>query len=628
MCGIAGMITPQVSPPQREELVACMNRQMLHRGPDEGGLCSIDECTLGMRRLSIYDPANGHQPMRSPEGRHTIVFNGAIYNFRELRHELEGHGHRFNTECDTEVLLAAFAQWGAACTTHLRGMYAFAVWDKHRRQLTLARDPLGIKPLYYTFENGTLLFASEVNALLSTGRVQRDLDQGAVVDFLRWFSVPAPRTLYRAVRALQPGEIIQWEEGRLSSDCNWTLERLAKRKPNLSRAACAEELKGELTAAIRAHMSADVPVGAFLSGGIDSALITALMARESGSRLKTFSVGLEHESYDESTQAAESAAFLRTEHHTFMLSGGRVAHDISRIVAAMDQPTGDGVNTYYASLAAREGGVTVALSGLGGDEIFGGYPSFGDIPRLARLLPRWRMVPGPLRSLAVAALRRGDMRKLKLADFLDYASDASTAAALHRRVNSEPSVTGLLRPEFRHPDLLGSPLHPRHDRIAAALKDRHPADVASAYELQGYMADVLLHDSDMMSMRHSLELRVPFVDIPLLSWAWSQNPAHKYTDGHPKHLLTLAFRDILPPGTITRRKRGFSLPFDAWMRAELRPFLDDAFSPTSIAACPFLDPAEVQGRWAAYLARQDTREWSRLWSLAMLISVCKRGGNS
>jgi asparagine synthase (glutamine-hydrolysing) len=444
------------------------------------------------------------------------------------------------------------------------------------------------------------------------------------VDYLRWFSVPAPRTLYRGIRSLQPGEILHLEDGHHAGDGAWTLERLPTRKPNATRAACAEELKEELRSAIRAHMLADVPVGAFLSGGVDSSLITALMCRESGSRLKTFSVGLEDEALDESSEAAQAAAFLGTDHHCFRLTGNRVAHDIGTIVAAMDQPTGDGVNTYYASLAAREGGVTVALSGLGGDEIFGGYPSFGDIPRLGRMLPRWRLVPSPLRSLAVAALRRGDMRKLKLADFLDYAADASEAAALHRRVNSEPSVSGLLKPEFRTAATLGSPLHPRHARIASALEHRHAADIASAYELQGYMADVLLHDSDMMSMRHSLELRVPFVDLPLLAWAWSQKPEHKYTPGQPKHLLTLAFRDILPPGTTARRKRGFSLPFDSWMRAELRPFLEHVFTPASIAACPLLDVAEVQGRWASYLAKRDPREWSRVWSLAMLISACGR----
>jgi len=613
-----------MTPPQREEIVARMNKRMLHRGPDEGGLHSDGTCTLGMRRLAIFDPANGHQPMRTQDGRYTIVFNGAIYNFMALRRELEGHGHRFSTRCDTEVLLAAFAQWGEACVAYLRGMFAFAIWDSHRRRVTLMRDPLGIKPLYYACTADGLIWASEVEALFASGQCRREINPLAVVEYLRWFAIPAPFTLYKGISSLQPGEILRWEDGHLTTTGAWTLDRMPKLPPAGSAREATEQLRWVFRDTIRAHIAADVPVGAFLSGGIDSSLVVALMARETGTRLKTFSVGMDDPTYDESSEAEDSAAHIGTEHHTFRLTGQRVASDIDDLLASMDQPSGDGVNTYYAAQAAREGGVTVALSGLGSDELFGGYPSAHEVPAISGMLPKWRMIPGFLRSPIVALLRRGDTRKLKLADFLAYATNPCEVAALQRRVNAEPLVLDLLRADFRSTAGLGSPLHPRHTTIAKALVGRDARDIASAYELQGYMADVLLHDSDKMSMRHSLELRTPFVDVPLLNWVWSQKPDTKHGFTRPKGLLVEAFKDLLPPATVARRKRGFSLPFDRWLRCELKEFMNDTFQPDMIKRCPVLDPVEVRGRWTSFLSRQDPREWSRLWSLAVLIRHCNR----
>src|SRR5476651_1497432 len=294
MCGIAGFIHGNLAPAARATAVARMNAAMPHRGPDDGGDGTWGPATLGMRRLAIFDPANGHQPMSTPDGRWHLVFNGAIYNFRELRARLEAAGHVFHTQCDTEILLGALAEWGEAALPRLRGMFAFAAWDAHEQTLLLARDPFGIKPLYYTAApGGGLLFASELNALLASGQVPAAIDPAAASAYLAWLAVPAPQTIYRNVLSLRPGECATWRDGRLTLKTFWSLTDAAHADlaPCASRAEFITGLRGQLENTIRAHMLADVPVGAFLSGGLDSAAVVALMTKLGGARLKTFSIG-------------------------------------------------------------------------------------------------------------------------------------------------------------------------------------------------------------------------------------------------------------------------------------------------------------------------------------------------
>lgn len=623
MCGIAGVIDPQALPPLREEAVGRMCQAMLHRGPDDGGLYSSATATLGMRRLAIFDPANGHQPMISPGGRLALVFNGAIYNHRELRAEL-ARGWEFRTQCDTEVLLAAFARWGEDCLDRLRGMYAFAVWDDHEQTLFLARDPYGIKPLYFRTDGQALQFASELNAFRAGG-FPAEIDPVAVADYLGWFAVPAPRTIYRGIRSLRPGESATWRAGRMTLDRFWTFRTISDDiSVCRSRKSFLGELRERLTDSIRAHALADVPVGAFLSGGLDSAVVVGLMSRQSSSPLRTFSVGFAEAEFSEADDAAATARHFGTEHSTFILRPRQLANDIERIVGEFDQPTGDGLNTYYVSAAARAGGVTVGLSGLGGDELFGGYPSFRDLPRLARLLPLWRALPRSLRRQLLKPLRRGDTRRRKLADFLQYAHDIHQLAAMQRRVFSEPRRRALMGSGAEPAAGSMSPFHPELEALANDLLHAEPVELAAAWELRTYMADVLLRDSDVMSMRHSLELRVPFVDRPLIEWLWKQ-PAHfRFTPGHPKSALAAAVPDLLPPDLASRRKRGFALPMDLWMRGELRPFLEETFSDSSLERARFFDRATVQASWHSFLHSSDPRHWSRVWSLAVAIAFVNR----
>ncbi len=620
MCGIAGFISPQHSPETRQSAVERMCESMQHRGPDDAGVFSSEIATLGMRRLAIFDPANGRQPMATADGRFQIVFNGAIYNFPELRAELETIGTTFNTACDTEVLLAAFAHWGEQCLPRLRGMFAFAVWDSAEQQLFLARDPFGIKPLYYAHTATSLLFASELNALLASGAVEAKFDPAALNAALSYLAVPAPRTIYKGLRSLRPGECATFQNGQFTVRSYWTFLDAANANVDVcrSRRKFNLELRSRLEDSIRAHSLADVPVGAFLSGGLDSSTLVALMQRTGSAKLKTFSIGFDEAEFSESTEAEEAARHFGTDHQTFILTGERVAADIETILASYDQPTGDAINSYYVSEVARAGGVTVALSGLGGDELFGGYPWFETTPRLARWLPWWRRLPSPLRDNLLARLQRGDSRAQKLADFLRHARDFNELAALQRRNFSESARRNLLNGDVNYTP---------HDELAflpAELPDAEPFEIVSAWEMRTYMADVLLRDSDVMSMHHSLELRVPFVDRPLVEWLWNQKTCYKYTPGQPKSALARAVRDLLPRETAKRAKRGFSLPMADWMRGPLRPFLEEVFSLPNITRSGLFDGAGVQARWQQFTSGTDSREWSRVWTLAVAVAFVNR----
>jgi len=602
-----------------------MCASMIHRGPDDSGMASRGPATIGMRRLSIFDPVNGQQPMVTPDGRFTIVFNGAIYNFRELQAELEASGWGFRTHCDTEVLLAALAQWGREALKRLRGMFAFALWDSADESLLLARDPFGIKPLYFAHDGDRLLFASEVAALLASGAVSGEIDPASVADYLAWFAVPAPRTIYRQVFSLQPGECMLFSRGKREIHAGWSFGSIpADPSPCATRAEFIKRLREQLDDTIREHVIADVPVGAFLSGGLDSAVVAGLMSRASGNALKTFSIGFEEDGFSEADDAEASAHHFGAIHHTRILTGDEVARDLDKFLAACDQPTGDGVNTYYASQTAQQGGVKVALSGLGGDELFGGYPSFRTIPTLAGKLPLWGRVPRPLRALAAGLLNRGGTRARKLSDFLLHASDAHELGALNRRVFSESKRWQMLAPDAQATIKDSPPFHPQLESLRAAVSMDDLFSLVSAWELRTYMADVLLRDSDVMSMRQSIELRVPFIDRPLIEWLWRQPSRFKDDHRHPKSVLAAAASDVLPAGMLSRRKRGFTLPFAIWMRSDLRPFLDHTFSAGSIGQSALFSTVPVQSMWSDFVSGGDNREWSRVWSLAVLINFVNR----
>jgi asparagine synthase (glutamine-hydrolysing) len=581
--------------------------------------------TVGMRRLAIFDPVNGHQPMTTPDGRYTIVFNGAIYNFRILQEELESIGWRFRTRCDTEVLLAALAHWGKEALGRLRGMFAFALWDSREQSLLAARDPFGVKPLYYAHEGPRLVFASEVAAIVASGTNAGEIDPQSAAEYLAWLSVPAPRTIYKGIRCLRPGEYLRFCQGEISVLPAWRFDSIpTDPNPCKTRGEFIHGLRSHLEDSIRAHVIADVPVGAFLSGGLDSAVVAGLMSRLSGNVLKTFTIGFEENGFSEADEAEMTARHLGAVHHTRILTGDEVARDVDSIIAACDQPTGDGVNTYYASQTAVRGGVKVALSGLGGDELFGGYPSFRTLPALASWLPAWGRLPTSLRALIASALERGGTRARKLSNFLLNARDPHELAALQRIVFPTGRRKSLLAADVWATIEGAAPFHPQLESLRAEIGTEDFFPVVSAWEMRTYMADVLLRDSDVMSMRNSLELRVPFVDRPLIEWLWRQPTAFKDDRRRPKSALAEATADILPPGMAQRKKRGFTMPFPNWMRTDLRPFLEDVFSPASVSRSGLFSTDAIRKLWNGFAAGGDDREWSRVWSMGVLVAFVNR----
>jgi asparagine synthase (glutamine-hydrolysing) len=505
-------------------------------------------------------------------------------------------------------------------------MYAFALWDSADESLLLARDPFGIKPLYYAETAGRFLFASEISSLVASGAVASEIDPSSLAEYLAWFAVPAPRTIYRNIDSLQPGHSLKLRAGKREDKVSWSFPVASCPAPEAGdRPGFVRQLREKLDDSIRAHVLADVPVGAFLSGGLDSAVIAGLMSKASGNVLKTFSIGFEEDDFSEADSAEATAKFLGSIHHTHILTGDEVAADIDRFLDACDQPTGDGVNTYYASKIAQEGGVKVALSGLGGDELFGGYPSFNQLPRLESNLRLWRRLPGAARSLATNAMARGGSRWQKLGDFLSHASDMHELGAMSRRVFSMRRQGSMLSGDALEAAIRNGPFHPQLGAIRAQLLGADSFSLISAWELRTYMADVLLRDSDVMSMRHSIELRVPFIDRPLIEWLWAQPSALKSDPKRPKSALQEAAQDVLPPELMGRKKRGFTLPFPIWMRMQLRPFIEDVLSPGSIARSGYFNGKPIRELWNRYLSGGNDAEWSRVWSMAILIAFVNRG---
>jgi asparagine synthase (glutamine-hydrolysing) len=610
----------------REAAVRRMVARQRHRGPDDEGMISAGAATLGMCRLAIFDPAHGHQPMQTANGRFHLVFNGAIYNYRELRSELAALGASFRTECDTEVLLAAYAQWGDECVHRLRGMFAFAVWDSREQRLFAARDPLGIKPLYYArLPDDTFVFASELNALFAAQLLPREIDPVAVGDYLAWFAVPAPRTIYRWVANLPPGHGVTVDaHGVGSSSAWWRMPESHPRPAQIRYEDFIAELREKLRDTIRAHRLADVPVGAFLSGGLDSTAVVALMSQTGASRLKTFSLIFNEAEFSEQDSARLAAKAIGTEHFEEVLTGERIAADLPHILGLLDQPTGDGINTYYVSRAAQAGGVKVALSGLGGDELFGGYPSFLDMPRFAAWIPAWRQLPGVVRQRIIALLKRRGTRARKLADFLESARDLHELCSLRRRVLSESARLELLAPEARRLAIRQGSNHPMLDDFVFDLLGADPIQIVSAWEMRTYMSDVLLRDSDVFSMANSLELRVPFVDRVFVEWWWNQPREFRFNAKRPKAALADAVADCVPSEIRARQKRGFALPYPIWMRSTLRPFLSDMFSPDALSHCPWLDQEATRREWLTFDNSSDDSNWGRVWTLAILIAFANR----
>jgi len=633
MCGIVGIVARggSVDP----DLLERATQSLAHRGPDDSGTVIIRENVpepveigLGNRRLAILDLSPlGHQPMHDSETGNWIAYNGEIYNFRQIREALEREGASFRGHSDTEVLLRAYGRWGESCLAKLRGMFGFAIWDAQRHKLFLARDPMGIKPLYHFASERYFLFASELRTLLGTGHVPRSLDRAGLLNYLTFGSAYDPVTLVEGISSLPPGHSLTWESGKLTEKMYWDLgstqQACSHNVPasNAERQRVEDELHAELAESIRMRMVSDVPVGVFLSGGIDSSTVTGILSR-SGERLNTFSIVFREAAYSEAEYSRLVARTFNTEHHELLVSQGDALAAIAPALGAMDQPTVDGLNTYFVSRQARAAGIKVVLSGLGGDELYAGYSTFHNIPRMERFLQIWNIFPKAFQRCVSGAVGR------VLSD-TDQSRKLSALATENGNLIHPYFLSRMVFTPQQRAALLSSIGSLELDRSRAALGEcvsramsLDPINRVSYLESRCYMLNTLLRDTDMMSMAHGLEVRVPLIDHLLAEKLIALPGAWKIDRQTPKPMLVGALRGSLPERVIHRPKRGFTLPFEHWLKDELQEEVEATLG--KVAAGPLskiLNAAAVESVWKDF--QHGRTSWSRPWSLYVLERWCE-----
>ena len=650
MCGIAGAVrfVPQGAPssPGLAGLVERISAAQRHRGPDGDGLwqSSGQEVVFGHRRLAVLDLSEaGAQPMIDADSGCAVTFNGEIYNFAEIRRDLEALGETFRSSGDTEVVLKAHKRWGIDAVKRFRGIFALALWDPRARAVHLVRDPLGIKPLYWTVSRDAasggevVLFASEVRALLASGAVPRRLDPAAVASYLWHGFVVGPHTIVEGVHLLPAATILTLEAGAGGARRQreyWHLPSSADRRTSVA------DLREELASAVSLQLVADVPLGVFLSGGVDSSAVAALASRALPGGVHTFSIGFDVPAYDETAYAQRVADAVKSRHTRCVLTEESFHEQLPDAFTAIDQPTFDGINTYFVSRAARGAGMTVALAGTGGDEVFGGYPSFVEIPRMMRTLRAagWRYLAGMVDGAATLGARLAstlswDLLKVappqtrwgKVADVARAGGDAlglyQVSYALFTRETQTVLADRVVRQAQREQP------HGLPVGVAAAWRQRiagsEPRHAVSSLELSSFVGERLLRDTDAASMAVGLEVRVPLLDHVLAETAAGIDPARRFSPPGRKQLLRDLALSGLDPAIFDRPKRGFVLPIDTWARRRLRAPMEAVFADGELAARAGLRGEALKTLWRSFSEGRKGLYWSRVWALYVLLSWCR-----
>ncbi|MBL4705514.1 MAG: asparagine synthase (glutamine-hydrolyzing) [Flavobacteriales bacterium] len=613
MCGIVGIVGLKgIKKP--EQVLNQMVQKMKHRGPDDNSTWIKEDVAFGHARLSIIDLGDqSNQPFTSEDGRYTIVFNGEIYNYQELKKTLD---YPFRTNSDTEVLLAAYIKWGADCCRMLNGMFAFAIHDNEENEVFIARDRLGIKPLYFYNATDNFVFASEIRSLLECPIVPRKISQDALVDYLRYQTVQAPNTILKDVEMLPPGHYIKVAEDDIEIGKYWDLvENRDRSGLRMSRDEVKIEIRSKLLTAVERRLVANVPFGAFLSGGIDSSALVGLMS-ESATDVKTFSITFEEAEFSEAKYARMVAEKFGTDHTEIQLSPTDFLKDLPDALNAMDHPSGDGPNTYIVSKATKEAGVTMVLSGLGGDELFAGYDIFKrsvelhnkrwlqSFPKVAR-----KGIGGALKMIkpSVASNKINEILRADKMHF-EYTYPISRQVLLDKQILTLLNREKL--PDNWVFDTVNDLVGEKTSGIELPLLSK-----VSVAEISTYMQNVLLRDTDQMSMNSALEVRVPFLDHELVEFAIGIPDDLKFPN-YPKQLLVESLGDLLPDEIVHRPKMGFVLPWEQWMKGELKTFCEERLM--SLAKKPFMSQMALEDLWNRFLKGDKEITWSRLWYLVVL----------
>jgi len=575
MCGILGIASAS-GIPIPPETVEKMRDAMAHRGPDDVGLYTDPYVTLAHRRLSIIDLGGGHQPMSNPEGTVQVIHNGEIYNFLEVRRELEAAGFTFRTQSDTEVIVRAYEKWGDKCAEKLHGIFAFAVWDAPRKKLYIARDRLGIKPLYYAATPRWFYFASEIKALLEDPSFDRAVDPASVDRYFTFGYIPAPDTIFKQVKKLMPGHYLVWENGAIRIERYWRFEPRPDTSDDKDESEWLDEVRDALRKAVSRQMVSDVPLGAFLSGGIDSSLVVRMMAESSKFPVKTFTIGFGRERMSETPYAKIVAERFKTDHHEFQVTPERMEEILPKLVWHFDEPFADSsmIPTYYVSKITRER-VTVALSGDGGDELFAGYTRHQG----EKLSEHFRGLPSWVRSSALAVLNSPPAVKNARLRRLGHVLSNAEVGFITRYHNKER-----LSQDVDHRTLYSRAFRssvgdrgvvPQLEELAQYTSKVDSIDRLTVFDLEFYLPNDMLVKVDKMSMASSLEVRVPFLDEMVMEVASRVPSALKLKGYTTKYLLRKLTSEVLPPEIYKRKKQGFGIPLQSWFRGQLTSYARD-----------------------------------------------------
>jgi len=613
MCGINGIAGLDDIFRLNDRLVH-MNNAIRHRGPDDRGIFTTPGCGLAHVRLSIIDlSAEGHQPMHSHDGRYTLVFNGEIYNYKLLKKQLADYPYKSQT--DTEVILAGLCRWGLDVIAKLEGMFAVAIWDHQSQTLTLARDHLGKKPLYYAHADGKLLFSSEIRGLLASGLVPHELDPQALAEFFSWQTVHAPNTILKGVKQLMPGTQLSWHQGTITRQRYFELQDCRhKFKVTGPYERVKKDVNRLLVEAVEKRMVSDVPLGAFLSGGIDSSIIVALASAFRPGELQTFNIGFQEEAFNEAAIAAQVARKFNTRHTEIILTPQEIEQDVLKALDAMDFPTTDGVNTYVVSGAAKRAGITVALSGLGGDELFGGYWMFPLSQRMQHMKFLGKL-PVSLRRMFADWYRRlkPGTRSDKLYSIMSHPGFSFQEWYPElRRITDEERLSSLIS---------SAPYQTAASAVSHIKSEGNVVTEVTLAELQTYLPNILLRDSDQMAMAHAFEIRCPFLDLSLLDYVLSlPDPFKPLKPG--KKLLLDTFGHLLPEEVYNRPKMGFTFPWEEWLRGPMAGLAEEGIM--SLKEISVVQGREVEQLWHRFRSGDKTLSWARVWVFIVMGHYIRR----
>ena len=610
MCGLAGMFLfngekADVSVMRR--MTDCMS----HRGPDSDGFFSEDNVVLGHRRLSIIDLREiANQPIADHSGRYQLIFNGEIFNFREVKKQLPDYP--YTTESDTEVILAAYSKWGHACVQHLKGMFVFIIWDTEKKELFIARDRMGVKPLYYFMHDDYFICASEIRALLKSELVPRKMNMAAIRSFLSYQSIGYPLTIVQNVLQLEAGSYMVIAGKHVQITRYWNITDRPQEFDYSNRKNIQEQVRNLLREAVASRLISDVPLGAFLSGGIDSSAVVGLMAEVSDKPVNTFNIAFHEKEFDESSYAALVAKKFNTRHNQLLLHPTAFLDDLTHALDRMDSPSGDGINTYVVSKAIRKSGLTVALSGVGGDELFAGYPFFKKFMEYRQYHAIWDRTTWVRKGAAALVSVGGSNKTARISRMLS-AQECNIAYAYpeFRRIISPSLLASLTTFNSRSITILEQQLRERQKEL-----EKFPLlSQVSIAEYLGYTQHTLLKDTDQMSMAVSLEVREPFFDHALIEYVLGI-PDHIKYPHYPKSLLVESLQGLLPEEIVHRKKQGFLFPWDVWLKNDLRSFADEHIQ--RIGERDFIRAPQLRAHWNQFL-KGDTRvRWMEIWLFVIL----------